>query len=189
MRNKNPFLSAEDEALWKESQKNVAPLENRPEIKLPKNTRIKVVLDKSKGVGFLLGEEAPAQTQLTRRDVKKIAKGGMVIDGKLDLHGSTKEMSFKRLLSFIENGSVKGKKCLLVVTGKGGKRFPQTKSTPIAQRKYDDFNHGGGVLKNAVPLWLSVSPFNHYVASFHEAHLTHGGGGAFYVMLRRVKPR
>jgi DNA-nicking Smr family endonuclease len=187
MVNKTPALSSEDDALWKANQKNITPLKNRPEVELPKNTRVEISRENKLEANFILGNEAPAQNQLTRRDAKKIAKGDVVIEGKLDLHGSTKEASYHNLLSFIERGISQRKKCLLVVTGKGGKRFSQTKSTPMPQRKYDDFNHGSGVLKNAVPEWLSLSPFTHYVASFREAHAAHGGDGAYYIILRRVK--
>jgi DNA-nicking Smr family endonuclease len=187
MKRKKPHLSFEEEALWIASQKGTKPLEGRPRVELPKNTPVDIAPEDHREVKFTVGSKAPAQTNLTRRDIKKIAKGDVAIEGKLDLHGSTKEVSYNRLLSFIEVSCKDGKKCLLVVTGKGGKRFSQTKSVPMANRKYEDFNHGAGILKNAVPEWLTSSPFTHYVASFREAHAAHGGDGAFYIMLRRMR--
>jgi len=184
---KTPHLSPQDEALWEESQKSTTPLLGRPKVELPKNKRVEISPQNRRDIEFHLGDKAPAQTQLSRRDVKKISKGDVQIEGKLDLHGSTKNHSYKNLLAFIEEGVIQGKKCLLVVTGKGGQRFSQTNSIPTSQRKHEDFNNGSGILKNAVPEWLTSPPLNHYVASFREAHAAHGGDGAYYVMLRRVK--
>jgi DNA-nicking Smr family endonuclease len=42
-----------------------------------------------------------------------------------------------------------------------------------------------GVLRRQVPLWLSLSEFRHFIVSFEQAHVSHGGEGALYLRLRR----
>ena len=67
-----------------------------------------------------------------------------------------------------------GKRLVLVITGKG-------KNTdtggPIPTRN--------GVLRHAVPQWLGMAPLSGLVLQITQAHVRHGGGGAYYVYLRR----
>ena len=63
---------------------------------------------------------------------------------------------------------------MLVVTGKGKDRDD---GGPIPVRL--------GVLRHNVPQWLSTPPLAQIVLQVTEAHLKHGGGGAYYVYLRR----
>ena len=48
---------------------------------------------------------------------------------------------------------------------------------PIPQRM--------GALRHQVPQWLRMPPLSHAVLQVTEAHLKHGGAGAYYVYLRR----
>ena len=62
----------------------------------------------------------------------------------------------------------------LVITGKG-KRGPDIGPIP----------HRMGVLRHQVPQWLRQPPLGPATLQVTEAHLKHGGSGAFYVYLRR----
>ena len=42
-----------------------------------------------------------------------------------------------------------------------------------------------GVLRHQVPQWLSMPPLSALVLQITQAHVSHGGGGAYYVYLRR----
>jgi DNA-nicking Smr family endonuclease len=42
-----------------------------------------------------------------------------------------------------------------------------------------------GALRHQVPHWLRLPPLSLAVQQVAEAHLKHGGSGAFYVYLRR----
>jgi DNA-nicking Smr family endonuclease len=44
-----------------------------------------------------------------------------------------------------------------------------------------------GVLKRQVPLWLGLPEFRCYVLGVEDAHVGHGGAGALYVRVRRVR--
>ena len=76
---------------------------------------------------------------------------------------------------------VKGKRVLLVVTGKGAsKGGPSDGSEPFWAR-------GGGVLKSNVPGWLRQDPLRAMIFSVQQAHQRHGGGGALYVFLKKLR--
>ncbi|WP_150121448.1 Smr/MutS family protein, partial [Sulfitobacter sp. HI0023] len=44
-----------------------------------------------------------------------------------------------------------------------------------------------GVLRHQVPQWLSAPPLGGLVLQVTPAHISHGGGGAYYVYLRRQR--
>lgn len=95
---------------------------------------------------------------------RKIAKGKTGIDGRIDLHGMIQTEAHSSLFRFLENSYLMGRRTVLVITGKG--------------------TRGEGILKQAVPRWLSEPEFRKYISGYHDAHVTHGGGGALYIRLR-----
>lgn len=97
----------------------------------------------------------------------KIAKGRIVIEGKVDLHGMTQSEAHALLLGFLHQAYARGRRHVLVVTGKGASFGSE------------------GVLKRAVPGWFATPPFRILVGGYHEASRQHGGAGALYVRLRR----
>ena len=107
---------------------------------------------------------APPPSLLDQSVTRKIVKGRTRIEGRIDLHGMTQSEAHSRLLRFLESSYQQGRRTILVITGKGVR--------------------GEGVLRQAVPRWLSEPEFRKYASGYHEAHVTHGGGGALYVRLR-----
>ena len=86
----------------------------------------------------------------------------------------------EKLHKYLERAQRSGKRVILVITGKGGPK-----------REYDayrfrDFENGHGVLKREVPMWLSGGSMRHMVVSFQDAQPSDGGGGALYVILKRL---
>ena len=108
---------------------------------------------------------SPTHASLDRRILRRIARGHMPIDSRLDLHGMTREAARARLLDHLSFARACGQRTILVITGKG--------------------SLGGGVLRREVPLWFSTPPFRSLVASWDIAARPHGGEGALYVRLRR----
>ena len=106
----------------------------------------------------------------------RMKRGKMKPEGKLDLHGMTMSQAHPALMRFILSAHADGKRLVLVVTGKGKHR---DEGGPIPVRL--------GVLRHNVPHWLSVPPLAQVVLQVTEAHLKHGGGGAYYVYLRRAR--
>jgi len=103
----------------------------------------------------------------------------MQIDGKIDLHGMTQAQAHSTLDAFIASGHAQGKRCVLVVTGKGGKTGVDPDNIFVERRT--------GVLRSMVPKWLNEGGNRARVLNFMPAQARHGGDGALYVLLRRKR--
>ena len=101
---------------------------------------------------------------LDGRTQRRLFRGDVPIDRRLDLHGHTAARAQVKLQSFIEDAAHSGCRCVLVITGKGA-----------------------GVLQSHVPDWLKRAPLSVVVRALAEARQTDGGSGAFYVLLRRQR--
>lgn len=99
---------------------------------------------------------------------KKLVKGAVSIDGRIDLHGMTQIQAHRALYNYVQDCHFGSKKIVLVITGKG--------------------NFGEGILRQEVPKWLREPAFTNYVSGFRTSHVTHGGSGALYVRIRKRKP-
>ena len=68
---------------------------------------------------------------------------------------------------------------MLVITGKGAPR----------EREELGFmpDRDSGVLRRNVPRWLAEAPVRGLVLGVENARTQHGGGGAYYVLLRRKR--
>jgi DNA-nicking Smr family endonuclease len=117
--------------------------------------------------------KAPPLAPLGRRLKQRVARGRETIDARLDLHGFTQTEAHAALLRFLHRAQADGVRIALVVTGKGTGKWSD-------QRE-------GGVLKRQVPMWLSLPQFRLLVVGFEDAHVGHGGQGALYVRLRRIR--
>ncbi len=126
------------------------------------------------------GAYQPAPTkqppQLDARTEQRLRRGKLPIEGTLDLHGYTQEPAHRLLTEFILGSQARGKRCLLIITGKG-------RSTAGGAV----FDVPEGVLKQKVPQWLSVPPLSEAVLKIVPAQQGHGGGGAVYVYLKRKR--
>jgi DNA-nicking Smr family endonuclease len=116
----------------------------------------------------------PQLAPLDRREKKRVARGREAIDARIDLHGMTQSEAHDALVHFLRRAQTKGARLVLVVTGKGS-------------RTAHDSDRERGVLRRQVPLWLALPEFRPFIVGFDEAHLAHGGAGALYVRLRRVR--
>ncbi|CAA7620874.1 Smr/MutS family protein [Magnetospirillum sp. SS-4] len=105
---------------------------------------------------------------LDRRSADRMKRGEMTIEASLDLHGHGQDIAHAELIAFIQRNWAAGRRCVLVVTGKGIK--------------------GAGILKGQVPRWLNQSPLRERILGFSHARPHHGGDGALYVLLRRQRP-
>lgn len=115
-----------------------------------------------------------APVQMDQKSFGKLKRGKLRPEGKIDLHGMTLERAHPALTGFVMSAHAQGKRLILVVTGKGKMR---DEGGPIPVRH--------GVLRHQVPQWLSMQPLRSVVLQVAQAHVSHGGGGAYYVYLRR----
>ena len=113
----------------------------------------------------------PALAPLGRRMKQRLARGIEEIDARIDLHGRTQAQAHSALLSFLRNAQARGARNVLVITGKGTRE--------IAGER--------GVLKRQVPLWLKLPEFHALIIGLESAHASHGGEGALYLRIRKLR--
>lgn len=126
----------------------------------------------------------PALTGLDRRTSQKLARGNIHIDATLDLHGMTLESARGALFGFIRASVTLGRKTVLVITGKG--RSPYSSHT-LHGYQHVDTPEREGVIRKSFPRWLDEPELRALVSGYQPAHPRHGGGGAFYVRLRKSR--
>ena len=100
---------------------------------------------------------------------KKLAKGHLAIEARIDLHGLFQGEAHDLLLDFIGRAHERGLRHVLVITGKGRSLGSD------------------GALRRAVPLWFSKPEFRFLISSYEPAARHHGGEGAMYVRLSRTR--
>lgn len=182
-------LSPEERALWEKVKQTAQPLDREPvslveylsvnkiplgasEKKATPNThtpserniiRSHRSNSKNKPWSFEAHREDQAN-RIEQNTTRKIAKGRIAIDGKIDLHGQTQIEAHGKLFRYLEEAWMREKRTILVITGKG---------------------KGEGILRQAVPRWLSEASFRAMISGVSEAHQNHGGYGALYIRLKR----
>jgi DNA-nicking Smr family endonuclease len=113
-----------------------------------------------------LDARAPAANGPDRRTSVRLRRGQIRPEARLDLHGLTQVEAHRALAAFIRGARAAGRRCVLVVTGKGS----------VAT---------GGVLRREVPRWLELPELRGAILGVTAAHAKDGGSGALYVLLRR----
>jgi DNA-nicking Smr family endonuclease len=112
---------------------------------------------------------APSLAPFEEKTLRRLSRDLIGIDDKLDLHGMRQERAHSALGAFLRKAQARGNRIVLVVTGKG----------------QEDGQHGRGVLRNVVPMWLAQPELRDFIVGFVEAGRRHGGSGALYVRIRR----
>ncbi len=98
-------------------------------------------------------------------------RGGRVRpDMVIDLHGHSLEAAHAIVEHRLQDAAALGQRLILIVTGKGSRG-------PLDRR---------GVIRESLADWLQLSRLRPFIAAMRPAHPRHGGGGAFYVVLRRA---
>ena len=123
------------------------------------------------------GSKTPASKPILQMDQKsffKMRRGKLAPEARIDLHGMTLNQAHPALTQFILSGQRAGRRLVLVITGKGKGDGPH----PFASRER-------GVLRRQVPQWLHASSLRHAILQVDQAHISHGGEGAYYVYLKK----
>lgn len=169
-------LTREEQALWEEVARTAKPLRPSP-AKTAKVAPTVAKVEPEAKPAAIAAKPAPKprprhqQAPIDRRTARRIARGAIAIDGRIDLHGSDQEEAHRRLTQFLAAAHAEGARLVLVITGKGNADGER------------------GVLRRVVPHWLGSGALRAIVAGFDQAHRSHGGSGALYVRLRRVGER
>ena len=119
------------------------------------------------GSGGLSHGDAPG---VDKRTATRFRRGLMPIDATLDLHGHTQNSARTALAGFLRAHRAAGRRCVLVVTGKGLK---------------DDWSVGA--LRQALPGWLNAPDLRRLILAYCHAQPHHGGSGAVYILLKRER--
>lgn len=114
---------------------------------------------------------------------KKLGRGRIGIDARIDLHGMRQAEAHAALSRFVHARAARGDRTLLVITGKGGRVPLRDEDLLVSFER--------GVLRGMLPIWLSSPELAPLVAGWDSAVQGHGGDGAFYVRLKapgRIAP-
>jgi DNA-nicking Smr family endonuclease len=101
--------------------------------------------------------------------VRKLRRGEFSVQGHLDLHGKSRAEAKAEVDGFLRRSREQGKRCVLLVHGRGLHSKDQVP-----------------VLKEALRSWLATARFGRHVLAFATARPQDGGAGAVYVLLRRI---
>lgn len=187
-------LSADERALWDMVAQRAEPLEKpRAQVirQAPKVPKVKDGMPARSLPKFTVGEKVnhsadhdllpslgqqlqAAPVQMDQKAYGRLKRGKLKPEARIDLHGMTLAQANPALTGFILRSASMGHRLVLVITGKGKNRDD---GGPIPTKF--------GVLRHQVPQWLKMAPLGGLVLQVSQAHLRHGGGGAYYVYLRR----
>lgn len=117
--------------------------------------------------------------QLDGARQRRLARGRMDPETRIDLHGLTRDQARAALTGFLSAARARGMRLVLVITGKGRDGDGGDDLAPIPRKP--------GALRHDLPHWLSQPPLRELVLDLRPAHRRHGGAGAFYVYLRRIR--
>ncbi len=177
-------LSPEDRILWGRVARSTRPMPGRleeltdllkgeeqpPAAPTPKQPSPPPSASGKAEPGFKLSGRPEHHHHPLERPVKrKLSKGRLALEARIDLHGMIQSEAHGLLLQFLIKAHERGLRHVLVVTGKG---------TSLGS---------DGALKRAVPLWFSLPEFRPLISSYEQAARNHGGEGALYVRLARGK--
>ena len=106
---------------------------------------------------------------------RKLAKAGVAPDFTLDLHGHSLAAAHSRLDHGLALAIAQRARVVLVITGR--------------PRLAEAADRGGqrGAIRAKLIDWLAAGPHASRIAAVRGAHPRHGGAGAVYVVLKRMK--
>jgi DNA-nicking Smr family endonuclease len=186
---KKKSFEVPDRNLWDEVTRTIRPLGKHAlkmsaaSVSLPKQST-QLVPQKTFAPKILLHKGPPPITGFDRRTEQKLTRGNVEIESRLDLHGMNLEEARIRLLEFISSRRAQGFRLVLVITGKGASPFS---GHTLHGKDHFYAPEREGRLRRQLPEWLHEAQFRAHVSGFQQAHPKHGGGGAFYVKLRRTR--
>ena len=127
-----------------------------------------------------MAKPAPAARSeaLNRQTARQLERGKLPLEARLDLHGMRQREAHAALRRFLKSAQGNGYRHVLVITGKGAAANTTKPFYELDER---------GVLRQAVPHWLTAPDLANVVLSYAEAPRRLGGEGALYVRLRAPK--
>lgn len=161
----------EDDPLWADYTSDITPIDKKPAktiITPSEKAVVKRVKASAPPLPAPVSKPQQQPPQLDGRLEQRLKRGQVAIDGTLDLHGMTQEQAHTKLNGYITTAQARGKRCLLIITGKG--RVSEA-----------------GVLKQKFPQWCAMAPLKDIILKILPAVQKDGGSGAWYVYLKRQR--
>lgn len=176
-----------DADLWAAAIAGARPVEERNKVVVPAPPRVPAPgfwhpdLDALKELEALVSGEAPfdiadsdeyIEGRVSGLDpalVRKLRRGEFSVQAHLDLHGKSRSEAKGEVDAFLRRSREQGKRCVLLVHGRGLHSKDQVP-----------------VLKEALRSWLATARFGRHVLAFATARPADGGAGAIYVLLRKI---
>jgi DNA-nicking Smr family endonuclease len=180
-------LGEQEKALWGRVIATVEPLhkaKSKVEVKTPpappKPVRVERSRDTPKaGTTSRCLDDARHERKMVVPSVtldghwdRRIDKGAIIPDVKVDLHDTGLSGAYARLDRALEQAIAEKMKVVLLVTGK-----PRTHDRASGE--------GRGAIASVVRDWLASSRHAGSIAAVRAAHPRHGGAGALYIVLKR----
>jgi DNA-nicking Smr family endonuclease len=107
---------------------------------------------------------------------RKIGTGQLKPERTIDLHGHNLASAHHRLDCGLEDAVRDGVRVVLLVTGRAPRSGGSRTDLPMR-----------GIIRDSIGDWLAVSRHNNAIAAVRNAHPRHGGAGALYLILRRMR--
>ena len=190
------MLRPEEAELWSQVTETAIPMS--PSVpksgSKPPKTKVADPVSPRSIKSFRLGEQAaPAHPKhhlapsleeyfaktpvaMDKKAFTRLKQGRLSPEVRIDLHGMTLDQAHPALNRFILDSHSKGRRLVLVITGKGKMK---DEGNPIPTRI--------GVLRHQVPMWMQQHPLKPLILQVAQASQKHGGSGAYYVYLRRAR--
>ncbi|ATE66898.1 Smr/MutS family protein [Rhizorhabdus dicambivorans] len=108
---------------------------------------------------------------------KRIRRGATQPDWTVDLHGHSLDSARRLLDGMLDQAVAEGIRVILLITGK----------PPREEDRNLDGRPRRGLIRASIGAWLQSSRHAGRIAAVRNAHPRHGGQGALYVILRRVR--
>lgn len=118
-----------------------------------------------------------APVRMDARLHRRLARGRIAPEARIDLHGMTRDQARQALTGFLIAAQARGVRLVLAITGKG--RTDADEFAPVVRRP--------GAIRHDLPHWLNAAPLRALVLDLRPAHRSHGGAGAFYIYLRKAR--
>lgn len=188
-------LSAEEQTAWAKLAESVTPIAGRsppsltkagagPDPVLVKPAPKPVVPKRLRPAPGATRPAPPAPARAPRRVFssqldshwnRKLKAGDIAPDYTLDLHGHTLDSAYSRIISGIDQARAMDARLVLVIAGR--------------ERPVDpaDRQHKRGAIRAKMLDWLAASHHADCIAAVRRAHIRHGGEGALYLVLKRLR--
>jgi len=174
-------ISKEDEAFWQETVKGVRRNKTATSVC---SSAIKIKIEIKPHADYAVKQEFSAYSKsldsfdnggIDNTTLRKFKREEFKIEAVLDLHGLTEDEAFAKVDDFIAKSYALGRRCVIIITGKGG------------LHNEDDIFAPRGVLKQRTPQWLDMPRLRALILIYKHPSEHLGGNGALYILLRRNK--